>query len=210
MQVTDLLHVLVFAAASRLSINQACHDLDGAPSGVIVLGELAKQLHKLDQLEDALNTLLARLTPKSLGKRGRRIAIDLIELPYHGTVDEAYQDEVCRGKAKHGTTHFFTYATAYAIVGGRRYTLALCRVRAKMTMDHVLERLQNRLEALAITVSVLLLDRGFHRVKVLRALIDRQQPCIMPAVKRGKTPDQASGPTGTSVMAQWKGSDWTS
>ena len=30
-QVTDLLEVVIFAAASRLSIHQTCQDLDGAP-----------------------------------------------------------------------------------------------------------------------------------------------------------------------------------
>jgi putative transposase len=209
-EVRDLLHVLVVAAASRLSINQACHDLDGAPSAVTVLGDLARQLHDLDQLEEALNALLARLVPNRLGKRGRRVAIDLIELPYHGSVDEAHQDEVRRSKAKQGTMPFFTYASAYAIVGGKRYTLALCRVRAKMTMDQVLKRLPHRLDALVIKVRVLLLDRGFYSVKVSRALIDRQQPFIMPAIRRGKPPTQTGGPTGTYVMAQWTGSAWTS
>jgi putative transposase len=209
-EVHDLLHVFVFAAASRLSINQACHDLDGAPSAVTVLGDLARQLDDLDQLEASLNVLLARLVPKSLGKRSRRVAIDLIELPYHGTVEEVHQDEVRRGKAKQGTTHFFTYATAYAIVGGKRYTLARCRVRAKMTMDQVLERLQDRLDVLGITVKVLLLDRGFYSVKVIGALIDRRQPFIMPAIKRGKSPAQDGGPTGTYVMAQWTCRAWTS
>ena len=168
----------------------------------------ATQLADLDQLEETLNTLLARLIPKSLGKRGRRVAIDLIELPYHGTVKEEHQHEVCRGKAKQGTTHFFAYATAYAIVNGKRYTLALCRVTAQMTMDQVLERLFHYLEPLGIKVKVLLLDRGFYSVKVIRALIEKEQPFIMPAIKRGKAPTQPGGPTGTYVMAQWTCSAW--
>jgi putative transposase len=209
-QSRDLLRVLVFAAASRLSVHQACQQLERAPSAPTVLGTLVGQLSDLDALEGHVNALLAKLIPKGLGKRGRRVAIDLIELPYHGTVEETHHDEVCRGKAKQGTTHFFTYATAYAIVRGKRYTLALCRVRATMTMAQVLERLQKRLAALAIKVRVLLLDRGFYSVKVIRALIDREQPFIMPAIKRGKTPAQAGGPTGTHVMAPWTCSDWTS
>lgn len=209
-QVTDLLHVLVFAAASRISVNQACQDLGSAPTGQTVLGELATQLDDLDQLEETLNALLAHLIPKSLGKRGRQVAIDLIELPYHGSVKEEHQDEVCRGKAKQGTTHFFTYATAYAVVSGKRYTLALCRVKANMTMDEVLANLFKRLDHLGIKAKLLLLDRGFYSVKVIRALIDRQQPFIMPAIKRGKSPTQPGGPTGTYVMAQWTCSDWTS
>jgi putative transposase len=111
-QVTDLLHVLVFATASRISVTKACQDLGSAPTGQTVLGELATPLCNLDQLEETLNTLLARLIPKSLGMRGRQVAIDLIELPYHGAVKGEHQHEICRGKAKQGTTHFFTYATA--------------------------------------------------------------------------------------------------
>src|SRR5215813_10210390 len=109
----DLLRVLVFAAASRLAVHQACEQLERAPSGPTVLGTLAGQFSDLDALEGHVNDLLARLIPKGLGKRGRRVAVDLVALPSHGTVDEAHQDEVCRSKAKGGTPHFFTYATAY-------------------------------------------------------------------------------------------------
>jgi hypothetical protein len=33
------------------------------------------------------------------------------------------------------------YATAYAVVQGRRYTLAVCRMHANQRMDHVLRAL---------------------------------------------------------------------
>lgn len=101
----DLLRVLGFAAASRLSIHQACEQLEGAPSGPTVLGTLASQLSDLDVLAGHVNDLLIRLIPKGLGKRGRRVAIDVVTLPYHGTVDAAHQDKVCRSKANGSTTH---------------------------------------------------------------------------------------------------------
>ena len=205
----DLWRVLVFAAASRLSVHQACEQLERAPSGPTVLGTLAGQLSDLDALEDHVNDLLATLIPKGLGKRGRRVAVDLVALPYHGTVDEAHQDEVCRSKAKGGTTHFFTYATAYAVVRGRRYTLAMCRVRAKQTMDHVLRTRLARLVTLGIRLKRLLLDRGFYSVRVIQELITAAWPFIMPAVKRGKQPTTAGGPTGTSALAAEKHSHWT-
>jgi putative transposase len=209
-QSRDLLRVLVFAAASRLSVHQACDQLEGAPSGPTVLGNLASQCSDLDALEGHLNDLLATLIPKGLGKRGRRVAADLVVLPYHGTVDAAHQDEVCRSKAKSGTTHFFTYATAYAVVRGRRYTLALCRVRAKQTMDHVLRTLLARLVTLGLRIKLLLLDRGFYSVRVIRDLITGELPFIMPAVKRGKQSTTAGGPTGTYALAAEKQSHWTS
>jgi hypothetical protein len=205
----DLLRVLVFAAATRLSVHQACDQLEGAPSGPTVLGNLARQYSDLDALEGHLNDLLATLIPKGLGKRGRRVAIDLVALPYHGTVEEAHQDEVCRSKAKCGTTHFFTYATAYAVVRGRRYTLAMYRVRAKQRMDYVLRTLLARLVTLGIRLKLLVLDRGFYSVRVIQDLITCELPFIMPVVKRGKTPTTAGGPTGTYALATEKQSRWT-
>ena len=208
-QSRDLWRVLVFAAASRLSVHQACDQLERAPSGPTVLGNLASQCSDLDALEGHLNALLARLIPKGLGKRGRRVAIDLVALPYHGTVEESHQDEVCRSKAKCGTTHFFTYATAYAVVRGRRYTLAMCRVRAKQRMDHVLRTLLARLVTLGIRIQLLLLDRGFYSVRVMQDLITCELPFILPAVKRGKKPTTPGGPTGTYALADKKQSHWT-
>src|SRR5262249_27292690 len=205
----DLLRVLVFAAAFRLSVHQACDQLERAPSGPTVLGNLSSQFSDLEALEGHLNDLLARLMPKGLGKRGRRVAIDLVALPYHGTVDAAHQGEVCRRKAKGGTTHFFTYATAYAIVRGRRYTLAMCRVRAKQTMDHVLRTLLSRLVTLGIRIKLLLLDRGFYSVQVIQDLITGELPFIMPAVELGKKPTTAGGPTGTYALAATKQGQWT-
>jgi hypothetical protein len=207
-QSRDLLRVLVFAAASRLSVHQACDQLERAPSGPTVLGTLASQFSDLDVLEGHVNDLLAKLLPKGLGKRGRRVAVDLVALPYHGPVDEAQQDEVCRSKAQCGTTHFFTYATAYAVVRGRRYTLAMCRVRAKQTMAHVLHTLLARLVTLGIRMKLLLLDRGFYSVRVIQDLSTGALPFMRPAVKRGKNPTTPEGPTGTHALAAEKQSHW--
>jgi len=208
-QVDDILNVLVFAASLRISINQACQDLAGAPTGATVLGALASQLPDIDALESHLNQLLAQLLPQGLGRRGRRVAIDLVKLPYHGGVSPQHQGEVCRSQASQGTTHFFTYATAYVILRGRRYTLALTRVRQGDRMDRVLQSLLGRLEALGVKVSLLLLDRGFYSVRVLDYLILEEQPFIMPAIKRGKKGDALGGPTGTQAIAQAKRGGWT-
>jgi hypothetical protein len=206
----DLWRVLVCAAASHLSVHQACDQLERAPWSPTVLGTLADQLSDLEALDGQVNDLLARLIPNGLGKRGRRVAHDVIALPYHGTVAEPHQDEVCRSKAQCGTTHFFTYATAYAMIRGRRYTLAICRVRAKQTMDHVVRTLLARLVTLGIRMKLVLLDRGFDGVRVMRELMTGELPFIMPAVKRGKKPPAPGGPTGTYALATEKQGRWTS
>lgn len=137
------------------------------------------------------------------------MAIALVALPYHGTVDEAHQEEICRSKAKGGTPHFFTYATAYAVVRGRRYTLAMCRVRAQQTMDDVLQTLRTRLVTLGLRIKLLLLDRGFYSVRVIQDLITGAWPFSMPAVQRGKKSTTAGGPTGTYALAATKQGPWT-
>jgi hypothetical protein len=125
-------------------------------------------------------------------------------------VATAHHAEVCRSKAKSGTTHFFTYATAYAVVRGRRYTLALCRMRAKQRMGHVVRTLLARVVTLGIRIKLVLLDRGFYSVRVMRDLITCALPFVMPAVKRGKKPATPGGPTGTYALAAAKQSRWTS
>jgi putative transposase len=136
--------------------------------------------------------------------------MDVVALPYHGTVDKAHQGDVCRSRAKCGTTHFFTYATAYAVVRGRRYTLAMCRVRVKQSMDQVLRTLLARLVTLGIRIKLVLLDRGFYSVRVMRDLIMAELPFIMPVVKRGKKPTTPGGPTGTYALAAETQSRWAS
>ena len=175
-----------------------------------MFGTLARQGSDLDALEGQGNDLLATLLPKGLGQRGRRVAMDVVALPSHGTVEEAPQDEVCRSKAKGGTTHFFTSATASAVVRGRRDTLAMCRVRAKQTMAQVVRTLLARLVTLGIRMKLLRLDRGFDSVRVLQALLTCGLPCIMPAGKRGKKPATPGGPTGTYALAAAQQGRWAS
>lgn len=205
-----LWRVLVFAAAATLSVHPGCPQRERAPSGPTVLGTLAGQLSDLDALEGQVNALLARLIPTGLGKRGRHVALDLIALPYHGTVAEAQQDAVCRSKATCGTTHFFTDATAYAVVQGRRYPLAICRGRAQQTMDHVVRTLLERVGLLGRRMQLLLLDRGFDSVRVIGDLSTAELPFLMPAVNRGKKPATPGGPTGTYALAAEKQGRWTS
>ena len=112
-------------------------------------------------------------------------------------------------QAKGGTTHFFTHATTSAVVQGRRYTLAMGRVRAKQRMDHVLRTLRARLVTLGIRIKLLLLDRGFYSVRVIQDLMTCALPFIVPAVKRGKKSTTAGGPTGTYTLAAEKQSHWT-
>jgi hypothetical protein len=91
-----------------------------------------------------------------------------------------------------------------AVARGRRYTLAMCRVRTKQSIEHVLRTLLARLVTLEIRIKLLLLDRGFYSVRVMHNLLICEWPFIIPAVKRGKKPTTPGGPTGTYALAAEK------
>jgi putative transposase len=130
------------------------------------------------------------------------------EIPYHGTVAEEHKKEVRRSKAKSGTTHFFVYATAYVILKGNRYSLAMVRVKYDDSMLEVIKKLMKLIKNKSIKISRLLLDRGFYGVKVIRYLKNKRLAFIMPAIKRGKKTDENGGPTCTYKLAALKKSGW--
>lgn len=203
-----LYDTLVFAACKKWSINQTANNLQGLPTGATILNHLRAGTSNLQRLEKRINDILSSMLPKGFGKRGRFIAIDFIQNAFHGTVSEEHSKEVRRSKAKDGTTHFFTYATAYAVVRGRRYTLAMYRYTQEHNVHSILKKLVRRLLFLKIRIRLLLLDREFCNVEVLRYLQRAGHPFIMPMTKRGKTVNQEGGPTGTHALATLKESCW--
>lgn len=144
-------HVLAYAAVQQTSLTDACAQLAGAPADSTVRYQLAQSLPAtLDELEGQLNTALQAQLPARLTKRAWHVAGDLTEIPYHGQADAP--EHVRRGKAKAGTTHFHTYATASLIAKGRRYTLTMTFVKADDSVAAVLARLRARVAALGVRI----------------------------------------------------------
>src|SRR3954467_5614441 len=106
-----------------------------------------------------------------------------------------------RRQAKQGTSHFHAYATAYVNYRGRPHTLALTLVERGEKMQDVLRRLPGRLSLLRVRVRMVLLDRGFWSVAVVRYLQAGRHPFLMPVVLRGRKDDHPQGPSGTRVFA---------
>lgn len=202
-------HILLYAAARITSIFDACQRLAAAPKDDAVRTALRSGLPPIDELEKRLNEgLRACLPQRWLDKTRRwRLAIDVVLQPYHG---EPHRDpsEVYRGEAKSGTTHFHAYATCYVIHHGRRYTLAMTRVLLGTPMSEVLRRLLQRVRALGIRPTLLLLDRGFYSVDVVRYLQAARVPFLMPMVLRGRKPTDPRGPSATYVFAARQRSGW--
>jgi putative transposase len=201
------LHVL-FTACSRLcSLSAACWSLATAPSRETIRQATLKALKGKDDLLRRLNRALAVEVPRPLRRRPQQVAIDLVLIPYHGLPLDT-ELEVYRSQARSGTSHFHAYATAYVNYRGQRFTLALTVVERGEKMPEVLKRLFRRLSLLGVTTRLVLLDRGFWSVAVLRYLRRAGQPFLMPVVVRGRQPGHADGPSGTRVFALRKRSGW--
>jgi Transposase DDE domain len=198
--VTVFLHVL-FTACSRLcSLSCACFFLATAPSRETVRQATLRALAARDELLRRLNRALTVEVPRALRRRAQQVSIDLVLIPYHGQ-PMADLSEVYRSQAKSGTSHFHAYATAYVNYRGQRFTLALTVVERGEKLQEVLKRLLRRLGRLGISVRMLLVDRGFWSVAVIRYLQAARYPFLMPVVLRGRKADHPQGPSGTRVFA---------
>jgi hypothetical protein len=199
--------VLVYAAQRLSSLSDACARLAGAPDGDTVLGLLGRRLPDPDLLERRLQAAFAAHLPRAL-RRGRWVvACDLTLIPYHG---RPFRDpaEVYRGQPKSGTTHFHAYATACLVREGRRFTLALARVRRGTAPDAVVRELLRRVRAAGVHIRLVLLDRGFNCAGVVRYLQAARTPFVMPQAVHGTAP--ADGRlTGLRAIRDRHATGWT-
>jgi hypothetical protein len=199
--------VLLTAAAATSSIHAACQRLAGLPAEETIRKALYASLPEFAELQRQLNRALAGRLPKALRRRPQRLAIDLTLIPYHG---EPFRDpeEVYRGLAKDGTSHFHAYATAYVVCKGQRFTVALTAVTKGEPLKEVVQRLLKQARSVGVRTRLLLLDRGFYSVEVIRYLQAARYPFRMPVVVRGRKGDHPRGPSGTRVFALMKRGGW--
>jgi hypothetical protein len=128
-------------------------------------------------------------------------------IPYHGQ-PRRDANEIVRGQAKSGTTHFHAYATAYLVLKGQRFTLALRWVKADDKVETVLRELLRRCTQLGVRPRLVLLDRGYWKVRVIRYLQAARYPFVMPVITRGRKENHPEGPSGTRVLQTWKKGDF--
>ena len=83
MTADDIIAVLGYASANRISIDGACHELQGAPSANRLREVLAEALSDRSQVQRALNTILRAQLPSRMkkGKRAYHLALDLTLIP---------------------------------------------------------------------------------------------------------------------------------
>jgi hypothetical protein len=209
----EVLLSVLFAAAARISsISETCRRLKDAPCQETYSKALYAQLYSLEQLKRRINAAFADHLPRALRrprKRPLRVAIDLTLLPYYGQHPLGHS-EIYRSKAKAGTRSFFAYATAYLMLHGQRFTLAVTPVAHSAVLKDVLQELLALVSKAGLKPGLLLLDRGFYSVAIIRYLQQARRPFLMPVVCHGRKVDHPKGPSGSNRFKLMKKSGWFS
>jgi hypothetical protein len=200
-----LVTLLVYAAARITSLSDACKSLRDAPSDEAARLALIATLPDFAEVQRRLNAALAGNLPRPVRRRPQRLAADLVLVPYHGQPLHD-PDEIYRSAAKSGTSHFHAYATLYVVHRGFRFTVAVTAVARGEPLEEVLKRLLRQAAAVGVRCRLLLLDRGFYSVGVIRYLQAARYPFLMPVICRGRKLDDPRGPSGTNVFLTWQSS----
>ncbi len=206
-----VLQVLFCAAATLTSIYAACQRLRGAPSDDTLRKALQAMMPEFAELQRRVNRALAATLPKALKKKGKnrlRLAIDLTLIPYHGQPEQDPK-EIYRSKAKEGTSHFHAYGSAYLVQHGQRCTVALTPVEKGEKMEAVVQRLLRLAAKAGLRPKLLLLDRGFYSVGIIRYLQAARVPFVMPAIARGRKPKAGQPATGIRALQLRKRGGWS-
>jgi hypothetical protein len=180
----ELYEVLAGASAGGTSINHVCETTEDSPHANTVRGHLTDQFD-LDTVEAVGNTLLQRDVLETLPDRPVEVVADLHLDPYYGDEDET--ESLYFSQAKRGTTAFHAYATLYARVRNKRYTLAVRQLVAGETTGDVLAEFLELLDGLDLRVKAVYLDRGFYTSTCLELLYAHNYAYVMPIVKWGET-----------------------
>ena len=192
----DAVAVAIKAASTRSSIHGARKRMKRGKSR----RQIARVLEGLDleTVEDETNLTLRANAKRRFGGQIIDFAADIHLIPYHGGPHER-KEEIGRSVQKEGTTKFHMMATAYVIGKGRkRFTLAVKFVPLGTTMRQIVQELLYLLRRCMVRINILLLDRGFYSIDVVKLLMRLNIGFIMPM--RGKRLEKKKGSYRTAYL----------
>ncbi len=179
----DVHEVLVGACADGTSVSTLCEKSDDSPHPNTVLYHLREKFD-LESVEQIGNTLLQKDVLDVLPEQVE-VCADLHLRPYYGDEDET--DGLYHSEAKRGTTAFHAYATLYARVTNKRFTLAVRRLEDGDTASSVLAEFLGVLDGFDFSVKAVYLDREFYDSKCLTLLQAHNYAYVIPIIRWGKT-----------------------
>ncbi len=181
----DMIRVIVHACSQMISIEQAAKRFKEAPKAPSIRFHLRNKLD-LQQIEKSANEILQQLAKTILSGNSLEFAIDLTYIPYHGEPKKD-ETEIVRSKAKSGTTHFHAYATLYAIILGKRFTLALKYIKKGTSNLETVSHFIGVIRSLGMKIKRLYMDKGFCEVEVINYLKQRGINAIIALPLKGRT-----------------------
>lgn len=178
--VEDIVDALLGASMETTSIEDCNRDKRNKPSP----DDVFYHLHKLGwrEMEQGLAEVNRVLQEQA---RARRLfeAPAVLALDYHDKMYHGKRHPWISGtKPKDGTCWAYRMATIDIVEPGRRFTLESMVVKPFMFTEQVVKHLVRQARE-QVKVSLLLLDRGFFSVEVIRALQELGVRFIMPAVR---------------------------
>ena len=200
---SEVLVTVLFAAAARISsISETCRRLRDAPCEETYANALYANLFCLEELKRKVNAAFVDHLPRPLPPaqaaappRRRPDPLALLRPALPG------EPRVYRSQAKRGTNSFFAYATAYLVLQGQRFTLAVTPVMLGVPQGGTPGVLLLVSKA-GLKPGLLLLDRGFYSVAVIRYLQRARRPFLMPVVCHGRKADHPKGPSGSTSSSR--------
>src|SRR6056297_4346339 len=208
----DIWDVLVGATADEDSVSHLCEISEGSPHGNTILHHLRTKF-ELGELERVGKTLIQQDILELLPDRPVEVVADLHLRPYYGKEYES-EEELYNSLAKAGTTTFHGYATLYARVRNKRYTLAVRRLTDGDTASSILAAFLGILDGLDLGVKAVYLDREFYDSKCLTLLQAHNHAYVMPIIRWGRSIKQELSEGWSRVIhhdmtAKLDGHSWT-
>lgn len=114
-------------------------------------------------------------------------AIDYTHDPYYGDIDEKNEGYIIKAQRKKSTYKFYTYATLSIVTKNEKIILGVLPVQKGHGAEEYVGKLIEPLARHHILPEVLYLDGGFYGRPVMKLLMDKEIPFIIPMPnKRGK------------------------
>ena len=174
-----------FAESGLANFSEKCGRQNNVPTGRTFRGraERLPEGHVRDSLTGANDHVLRILKGYGVFRRKAVVAIDYARQPFYGDTNAK---NVVGGKQEKGTMWGYSYASIDIVEAGRRLTLYTLTVNQFTEKAEAVEKLIKEAKARGVHIGVVLLDRAFFTVEVIKKLKELGVHFIMPAVKNEK------------------------
>lgn len=174
-----------YAESGLANLSEKCSTPNKVPTGRTFRGRIERLAEK--QIKDALtganDQVLRILKNYGVFRRKAVAAIDYTREPFYG---DPNTKNVIGGKQEKGTTWGYSYASIDIVEAGRRLTLYTITVNQFTEKAQAVEKLISEAKARGVRIGIVLLDRAFFTVDVIRTLKRLGVYFIIPAVKNDK------------------------